>query len=318
MIGNIVKKLLTAIPVLLVVSVVLFVLLNALPGDAADALAAADASPEEIAALREELGLNDPAVVRYFKWIGGVIKGDFGKSLISGKPVTDAILQRFPITLELTLLAMFVAILIALPMGIASATHRNSFVDYICTVFAMIGQAVPHFWLGMLLVLFCSVYNSWLPASGYVPMAQSLSDNLIRMIMPAFAIGFSFAASVMRQTRSAVLDVLDQDYISTAKAKGLPGRIIVWKHALKNALIPVVTVMGMQTGRLFGGAIVVETVFTLPGLGTKIVESIFSRDYQVTLGFVMTVAIIIILINTIVDILYVVIDPRISHGKKGA
>ena len=237
MLGNIVKKLLTAIPVLLVVSIVLFVLLNALPGDAADALAAADASPEEIAALREELGLNDPAVVRYFKWISGVVKGDFGKSLISGKPVTDAIVQRFPVTLELTLLAMIVAILIALPMGIASATHRNSFVDYICTVFAMIGQAVPHFWLGMLLVLFCSVYNSWLPASGYVTVERCVII-LIRMIMPAFAIGFSFAASVMRQTRSAVLDVLDQDYISTAKAKGLPGRIIVWKHALKNAPHP--------------------------------------------------------------------------------
>lgn len=316
MIGNIIKKLLTAIPVLLVVSIVLFVLLDTLPGDAADALAAADASPEEISDLREELGLNAPAVVRYYKWISGIIRGDFGKSLISGKPMADAIAQRFPVTLELTLLAMGVAILIALPMGVASAVHRNRLIDYICTVFSMIGQAVPHFWLGMLLVLFCSVYNSWLPASGYVPIDQNLNQNLVRMIMPAFAIGFSFAASIMRQTRSAMLDVLDQDYISTAKAKGLPNRIIVWKHALKNALIPVITVMGMQTGRLFGGAIVVETVFALPGLGTKIVESIFSRDYQVTLGFVMTVAIIIIFINTLVEIFYVVIDPRISHGKK--
>ncbi len=318
MIVSIGKKLLTAIPVLLIVSIVLFILLNALPGDAADALASMDASPEEIEQMREDMGLNDPIYVKYWNWISDVAQGNFGTSLINGSSVSEKIEQRFPVTLELTLLAMIVAILIALPLGIASATHRNSFLDSVCSFFAMLGQAMPHFWLGMLMVLLFSVQLHWLPASGYVAISESLGKNLLRMLMPAVAIGFTFAATVMRQTRSAVLDVLDQDYISTAKAKGLPGRVIIWKHALKNALIPVVTVMGLQTGRLFGGAIVVETVFAMPGLGTAIVNSIYSRDYQVTLGCVMTVAIIIILINTLVDILYVVIDPRISHRQKEA
>lgn len=319
MILSIFKKLLMTVPVLIVVSVVLFVLLEALPGDAADALAAADASPEEIEQMRQSMGLNDPMVTRYFKWAGGVLHGDFGVSLINGSSVTEKIQQRFPVTLELTLLAMITAVIIALPLGILSATHRNGLLDNICSFFAMLGQAAPHFWLGMLMVLLFAVELGWLPASGYVSMTSDIGDNLRRMIMPAFAIGFTFAATVMRQTRSAVLDVLDQEYISTAKAKGLSQRVIVWKHALKNALIPVVTVMGMQTGRLFGGAIVVETVFAMPGLGTAIVESIYSRDYQVTLGCVLMVAIIIILINTLVDILYVVIDPRISTGdRKGA
>lgn len=318
MVASIVKKLLMTIPVLLVVSIVLFVLLNALPGDAADALASMDASPEEIAKIREDLGLNAPLVERYAKWILNVVKGNFGTSMINGASVSEKIAQRFPVTLELTLLAMVVAVLIALPLGIASATHRNGVLDGLSSFFAMIGQAAPHFWLGMLMVLLFSVRLGWLPASGYSPIEKGLGKNLERMIMPAFAIGFTFAAVVMRQTRSAMLDVLDQDYITTAKAKGLAGRLIVWKHALKNALIPVVTVMGMQTGRLFGGAIVIETVFAMPGLGTAIVDSIYARDYQVTLGCVMTVAIIIILINTLVDILYVIIDPRISRGGKGA
>ena len=319
MIISILKKLGTAIPVLLVVSIVLFVLLNALPGDAADATASMDATREEVEKIREEMGLNDPVYIRYWKWISGIIfRGDFGNSLINGTSVSQAIAQRFPITLELTLLAMFVAALIALPLGIVSATHRNQFIDNVASFLAMIGQAMPHFWLGMLMVLLFSVNLHWFPASGFSHVwKDGLGQNLLRLIMPTFAIGFTFAAGIMRQTRSAMLDVLDQDYMSTAKAKGLPGRKIVWKHALKNALIPVITVMGMQTGRLFGGAIVIETVFAIPGLGSKIVESIFSRDYQVTLGCVMTVAIIIILINTLVDILYVIIDPRISHGRKG-
>ncbi len=318
MILSIIKKILAAIPILLVVSIVLFILLAILPGDAADSLASAEATPDEIEMLREKMGLNAPLHERYLLWLGNVIKGNLGTSVINGNSVMSKISQRLPVTMELTLLSMLVALLIALPLGIASATHRNGTLDTLSSILAMIGQAAPHFWLGMLMILLFSVKLHWLPASGFVWVEKGgLFNNLYHMIMPTFAIGFTFAVGIMRQTRSAMLDVLDQDYISTAKAKGLPVKGVVWKHALKNALIPIITVLGMQIGRLFGGAIVIETVFALPGLGTAIVESIYQRDYQVTLGCVMVVAVIIILINTSVDILYILIDPRISHASKG-
>ena len=317
MFATITKKILTAIPVLLIVSMVLFLLLNVMPGDAADSMAAADATAEEIAQLREDLGLNDPLYIQYFNWLRNVIKGDFGISLLNGASVTEKIATRLPVTLELTLLAMTIAVAIALPMGVLSATKRNSIFDTIASVFSMIGVAIPHFWLAMLLVILFAVKLHVLPASGFTPIDVSLAKNLRGMILPAFSVGLGFAATVMRQTRSNMIDVLSADYINTAKAKGMSNGVIVWKHGVRNALIPVVTVIGMQTGRLLGGAIVVESIFGLPGLGTAIVQSIFSRDYQMTMGCVMMVAIIIIAINTLVDILYVVIDPRTRSTRKG-
>lgn len=319
MFSTIIKKILTAIPVLLVVSIVLFLLLNVMPGDAADSMAAADATAEEIEQLREDMGLNDPIYIQYLKWLKNVLKGDFGISLLNAASVTEKIVTRLPVTLELTLLAMLIAVAIALPMGVLSATHRNSFLDTIASFVSMIGVAVPHFWLAMMLVILFAVNLHWLPASGFTPISEGLGDNLRRMILPAFSVGLGFAATVMRQTRSNMIDVLSADYISTAKAKGMSNAVIVWKHGVRNALIPVITVIGMQTGRLFGGAIVIESIFGLPGLGTAIVQSIYSRDYQMTMGCVMMVAVIIIVINTLVDILYVVIDPRTrSTGKGGA
>jgi len=307
---------LTAIPVLLVVSIVLFLLLNVMPGDAADSMSTMDATAEEVEALRESLGLNDPMYIQYLRWLKNVLKGDFGISFLNGASVTEKIVTRLPVTLELTLLAMLIAVAIALPMGVLSATHRNSAIDAIASFISMIGVAVPHFWLAMMLIIIFSVNLHWLPASGFTPISQGLGKNLIKMIMPAFSVGLGFAATVMRQTRSNMIDVLGTDYISTAKAKGMSKSVVVWKHGVRNALIPVITVIGMQTGRLFGGAIVVETLFGLPGIGTAIVQSIFSRDYQMTMGCVMMVAVIIILINTIVDILYVIIDPRVRTTRK--
>lgn len=319
MLSTIMKKIVTTIPVLLVVSIVLFVLLNIMPGDAADSMAGMDATVEEIQVLRESLGLDAPLYVQYFRWLKNVLKGDFGISLLNGASVTEKIITRMPVTLELTLLAMVIAVAIALPMGVLSATHRNGILDSIASFISMLGVAIPHFWLAMLLVILFAVNLHWLPASGFVPISKDLGENLTRMILPAFSVGLGFAASVMRQTRSNMIDVLNMDYISTAKAKGMSNGVIVWKHGFRNALIPVITVIGMQTGRLFGGAIVVESIFGLPGLGTAIVNSIFSRDYQMTMGFVMVVAVIIILINTLVDILYVVIDPRVrTSGNGGA
>ena len=316
MLFSILKKILTAIPVLLVVSIVLFLLLNVMPGDAADSMSTMDATAEEVEALRESLGLNDPMYIQYLRWLKNVLKGDFGISFLNGASVTEKIVTRLPVTLELTLLAMLIAVAIALPMGVLSATHRNSAIDAIASFISMIGVAVPHFWLAMMLIIIFSVNLHWLPASGFTPISQGLGKNLIKMIMPAFSVGLGFAATVMRQTRSNMIDVLGTDYISTAKAKGMSKSVVVWKHGVRNALIPVITVIGMQTGRLFGGAIVVETLFGLPGIGTAIVQSIFSRDYQMTMGCVMMVAVIIILINTIVDILYVIIDPRVRTTRK--
>lgn len=314
---TIIKKILTAIPVLFIVSIVLFLLLSVMPGDAADSMATADATAEEVEQLRESMGLNDPFYVQYFRWLTNVFRGDFGISLLNGASVTEKVVTRLPVTLELTLLAMLIAVAIALPMGVLSATHRNGILDAIASFVSMVGVAMPHFWLAMLLIILFAVNLNVLPASGFTPIDESLADNLRRMILPAFSVGLGFAATVMRQTRSNMIDVLNADYISTAKAKGLSSGVIVWKHGVRNALIPVITVIGMQTGRLFGGAIVIETIFGLPGLGTAIVNSIYSRDYQMTMGCVMMVAVIIILINTVVDILYVVIDPRVRSAKKG-
>lgn len=275
MLFSILKKILTAIPVLLVVSIVLFLLLNVMPGDAADSMSTMDATAEEVEALRESLGLNDPMYIQYLRWLKNVLKGDFGISFLNGASVTEKIVTRLPVTLELTLLAMLIAVAIALPMGVLSATHRNSAIDAIASFVSMIGVAVPHFWLAMMLIIIFSVNLHWLPASGFTPISQGLGKNLIKMIMPAFSVGLGFAATVMRQTRSNMIDVLGTDYISTAKAKGMSKSVVVWKHGVRNALIPVITVIGMQTGRLFGGAIVVETLFGLPGIGTAIVQSIF-------------------------------------------
>ena len=315
MITHIIRKILAAIPILIVVSLILFFLMNILPGDAASGIANIDAGEEYINKLREEMGLNRPFLVRYADWVKSMLTGDFGKSLINGQPVREKIALRLPVTLEITFLAMVVSLLIALPAGIISAIRRNSPLDMAGSILSMIGVAMPPFWLGMLLILVFSVNLRWLPASGFVSFFESPLENLSRMIMPAFAIGAAFAATVMRQTRSALLEVLDQDYIVTAKAKGLKGSVIIWKHALRNSLIPVITVIAMQVGRMIGGVVVCETVFDMPGIGREIVDSILSRDYPVAMGLIMSVAIIVVFINTFIDVVYVIIDPRISHNS---
>ena len=317
MFRQIIKKLLAMIPILLVVSIILFFLMDVLPGDAAAGIANIDAGEEYYEQLREEMGLNRSPVVRYLDWLGGLLHGNFGTSLITGTSVLDKIRVRLPVTLEITVLAMIVSILIALPCGIVSAIHRGTPLDTATSIISMLGVAMPPFWLGMLLILLFSVYVHWLPASGFSAISDGLGENLRRMVMPACAIGAAFAATVMRQTRSALLEVLDQDFIVTARAKGLRGVVIIWKHALRNALIPVITVIAMQTGRMLGGVVVVETVFAIPGIGREIVDGISSRDYPVVLGMIMIVATIVILINTLVDVLYVLVDPRVSHKAKG-
>ena len=312
----ILKKVLSIIPLLLLVSVILFVLINLLPGDAAMGMVTEGASEDYVNRVRAEMGLDKPPVTRYFDWLIGIFRGDLGKSLISNQLVSVKIAQRLPVTLEITFVAMVISILIAVPWGILSAVRRGSIFDTIGSFVSMLGIAMPPFWLGMLLVLLFSVTLNALPASGFVSFAQDPLQNLRCVIMPAASIGVAFAATVMRQTRSALLEVMQQDYVTTAYAKGLKGRIVIWKHALRNALIPVVTVITMQIGRLIGGAVVTETVFALPGIGREIVDAILSRDYPVVMGMILVVAALVVVTNTLVDVLYILIDPRISTASK--
>lgn len=312
----ILKKVLSIIPLLLLVSVILFVLINLLPGDAAMGMVTEGASEDYVNRVRAEMGLDKPPVTRYFDWLIGIFRGDLGKSLISNQLVSVKIAQRLPVTLEFTFVAMVISILIAVPLGILSAVRRGSIFDTIGSFVSMLGIAMPPFWLGMLLVLLFSVTLNALPASGFVSFAQDPLQNLRCVIMPAASIGVAFAATVMRQTRSALLEVMQQDYVTTAYAKGLKGRVVIWKHALRNALIPVVTVITMQIGRLIGGAVVTETVFALPGIGREIVDAILSRDYPVVMGMILVVAALVVVTNTLVDVLYILIDPRISTASK--
>lgn len=274
------------------------------------------ASEDYVNRVRAEMGLDKPPVTRYFDWLIGIFRGDLGKSLISNQLVSVKIAQRLPVTLEITFVAMVISILIAVPLGILSAVRRGSIFDTIGSFVSMLGIAMPPFWLGMLLVLLFSVTLNALPASGFVSFAQDPLQNLRCVIMPAASIGVAFAATVMRQTRSALLEVMQQDYVTTAYAKGLKGRVVIWKHALRNALIPVVTVITMQIGRLIGGAVVTETVFALPGIGREIVDAILSRDYPVVMGMILVVAALVVVTNTLVDVLYILIDPRISTASK--
>ena len=310
--AKIVKKLMMMIPIVIMVSIILFLLLKALPGDAAMVAGGEFATDADIQAAREAMGLNKPLYMQYLDWLWGILHGDFGNSLLTGSPIVEKVVQRFPATMELAILSMIVAIVIAVPLGIVSAVYRNSVWDTLSSILSVVGIAMPSFWLGMLLIILFSLTLGWLPASGYTPFFEDPIKSLRYMILPAFSIGASFAATTMRQTRNALLEVLDQDYMMTAKAKGLPGHIIIWKHALRNALIPVVTVVAMQTGKLFGGAVIAETVFVIPGLGSEIVNSIMKRDFPTTMAMIMIVAVIVIFINTFIDILYGFIDPRVG------
>jgi peptide/nickel transport system permease protein len=316
MLSHIARKLIGVIPILLLVSILLFTIISLLPGDAAMAVMGESVNQEDLMRTRSELGLDKPIYVRYADWLCNVLHGDLGRALKSHQPVSEIIAQRLPVTVELTLLAMVISTVIAVPAGIFAALRRNSTWDVVDGIVSMIGIAMPPFWMGILLILLFSVWWGWLPSSGYVSLFKDPARNLQHLAMPAFTIGFAFAATIMRQTRSSMLEVLGEEYIVTARAKGLRENVVIWKHALRNALIPVVTVISMQMGRLIGGAVVTETVFALPGVGREMVDSIIARDYPVVMALILITALCVVLTNTLVDIIYVVIDPRISHSKE--
>jgi len=305
------RRLLATIPLLFLVSLVVFALVHALPGDPAVLFLGEEADPETLARFRVRLGLDRPLVAQYAAWLGRALRGDLGRSLRTNQPVAEAILERLPVTLELLVAALSVSLAIAIPMGIVSAVKRNSGVDLVSTVFALVGFAMPGFWLGIILIYVFALLLRWLPPSGWVSLPASVPQNLLSLVLPAFTLGTALAALVTRQLRSGMLEVLRQDYVRTAQAKGLSERQVVGKHALKNALISVVTVVGLQLGGLLGNTIITETLFALPGVGRLMIDAIFSRDFFVVQGVILFLAVGYVLSNLLVDVLYSYLDPRI-------
>jgi peptide/nickel transport system permease protein len=309
-----IRRLLLMVPVLLVVTLMVFSLMLLLPGDPAMALLGENLDPEAYVTVRKALGLDQPVPVQYVRWLSRTLQGDLGRSLHTREPVLTAIGEHLPRTLYLTLAAMVVSLTIAVPAGVIAALKRNSALDTAATIAAMIGVAVPNFWLGVMCILFFSVMLGWLPVSGYVSLLEDPWASLQHMVLPALTLGTAIAAEVTRMTRSSLLEVLDREYIMTARAKGLGERVVILVHALKNALIPVVTIVGLQMGRLFGGAVVTESIFAVPGLGTLLVTGIFSRDFPIVQAVVLVMALAVLSCNLIVDLLYSWLDPRIRYS----
>jgi len=306
--GYIIRRLLLAVPVLIGVSILVFAIIRFIPGDPARAIAGVNATPEYIEQVRRELLLDEGLHVQYYVYFTNLLQGDLGRSTFTRRPVTVELMERFPNTLVLSATAMIIASVIGLSAGIVSATRRYSMFDNISMLAALVGVAAPVFWLGVMFQILFSVNLGWLPSSGI--------GTWKHLILPALTLGLATAALIARITRSSMLEVLRQDYITTARSKGLIERVVTYKHALKNALIPVVTVMGLQFGTLLGGAVLTETVFSWPGIGRLMVDSILNRDYPVVQGAVLMLAVLFVLINLVVDIIYAFLDPRISYGNK--
>jgi peptide/nickel transport system permease protein len=307
----IVRRLVLSIPILLLVSIMVFGLIHLIPGDPATVILGQEATPEAAAALRHELGLDQPLLIQYVTWVSHVLRGDLGRSLIDHTPVIDQIKQRLPVTLELTIGTFIIALLIAIPAGVLSATRRGSVADYAGTLLALGGLSIPSFWLAIMFILLFAVKLHWLPASGYVPFAENPRANLAAMIMPMLATGIRESAALTRMLRSSLLEVLGGDYVRTARAKGLGEWLVIMRHALRNALVPVVTVAGLLLAGLIGGLVITETIFAIPGFGRLIVEAIYQRDFVTVQGAILVSALMVVGINLIVDLIYALIDPQI-------
>jgi peptide/nickel transport system permease protein len=311
MLQLILKRLAVAVPTVIIVSMLVFGLQKILPGDPALMLAGEERDPAVIEFLREKYRLDDPIPVQYLAWVGNVAGGDFGKSLRTDIPVRTLIVQKLPVTIQLAVMAMLVAILIGVPAGILSAVKKGSFTDYAANVVALSGLSIPNFWLGLLMIFLVSVQLGWLPASGYVPPGEDFWLSMKTMLMPAFVLGTGLAATLMRHTRSAMIGVLQSDYIRTARAKGLRQNAVVYKHALRNALVPLVTLLALLFGELLGGAVLTEQIFSIPGFGKLTVDAVFNRDYAVVQGIVLCTAIGFIAMNLVADVVYILINPRL-------
>src|SRR5471030_739687 len=310
MLNFLIKRLAAIIPTLFFVSVLIFSLQQLLPGDPAIAMAGEDRDPNVVAYLRGKFHLDEPLPVRYWYWVNGVFHGDLGDSVRIQKPVVELIREKLPVTIELAVLAMAIALTIGISAGIVSAVLKDTKWDYAANIFALWGLSTPNFWLGILLILLLAVTLGWLPASGYVSPFEDLKANLSAMIMPAFVLGNAIAAVLMRHTRSAMLQVLSSDYVCTARAKGLAERVVVFKHALRNALVPIITLGALEFGTLLSGAVLTEQIFTIPGFGKLIVDAVFNRDYSVVQGVVLFTATVYISLNLLADMMYFLVNPR--------
>lgn len=311
------KRLLLTLPILFLVSIMTFSLIHLIPGDPARVILGQEATEEAYQSLRSELGLDKPIVEQYFSWLGKIVQGDFGRSITSHVPVLDLIKQRLPATIELTIGAFLFALLIAIPAGILAVVRRNTWLDYTSSFFALGGMSIPSFWLAMMAIIYFTVENQWFPSSGYTPFFEDPKKNIMAMILPWIVTGFREAAVLMRMLRSSLLEVVNMDFIRTAKAKGKSEVGTILGHALRNSLIPVVTTSGLMIAGLLGGLVITESIFSIPGFGRLIVESVFRRDYVTVQGAILVSAILVVVVNLIVDLLYVIIDPRIKAGKGG-
>ncbi|RDJ23077.1 ABC transporter permease [Bosea caraganae] len=308
------RRILIAIPTLFLVSLFVFALQRALPGDPFLVIAGEERDPAVIAHLREVYRMDDPIVLQFFAWLGQVVQGDFGRSLRTGEPVLGLIIQKLGVTFQLAVASMLVAVGIGLPAGIIAARRKDTMADYTASAVALFGLSVPHFWLGIMLILVVSVQWKLLPASGFESIFVDPKAAIERLIMPAFVLGGGLAAFIMRHTRSAMLEVLRSDYVRTARAKGLDEDTVVNRHALRNALVPIITLSTLLFGELLAGAVLTEQVFTIPGFGKLIVDAVFNRDYGVVQGVVLCTAIGFILMNLLADVLYVLVNPRLRSS----
>lgn len=305
------RRILITIPTLVLVSIFVFTLQKILPGDPVLVLAGEERDPEVLEFLREKYRLNEPIPHQYFYWIGAVFQGDLGVSLRTNQPVLELIKEKLPVTIQLAVMSMIIAMLVGIPAGIVSAIKKGTLTDYLANIVALSGLSVPNFWLGIMLILLVSVNLGWLPASGYQPLFEDPLRSIQTMIMPAFVLGTALAATLMRHTRSAMLGVLKADYVRTARAKGLFERVVVLKHAFRNALLPIVTLSALLFGELLAGAVLTEQIFTIPGFGKLIVDAVFNRDYAVVQGVVLCTAVGFILMNLLADIAYLFLNPRL-------
>jgi peptide/nickel transport system permease protein len=320
----IIKRLIEMVPTILMITLVVFMMMRSIPGDPVVAMLGDAYTEEDAVRVRHDYGLDKPVVVQYLIWLGKLVQGDWGTSILSGRPVLQDVLARLPVTMELIVLSMAVALAIAIPAGIIGALRQNTWADYTATSVAMVGVSIPEFFIGVLLLLIFSIgLGGWLPSSGWVYLpgtcpsmvcGVSLWGNMQHVLMPALALGVGRAALLTRLLRASMLEVIRTEYVTTARAKGLSEKPVVFKHALKNALIPTITVMGLQVGFLIGGAIVVETLFAMPGLGTFGIDAIIARDYQQVQGFALITAFAFVGINLLVDLTYTFLDPRIRYA----
>ena len=314
MLDFLVRRVAISIVTLFVISVIVFTGVRMIPGDPARVMGGTDADAAGLAEIRQKYGLDDPIPVQYLRWAGLALRGDLGESIRTRESVVWTVARKLPITVELAFLSLLVALAIAIPAGVFSAVRRNTVWDLLANAVSLCGLSVPSFWLGIMLILLLSVRLHWLPASGFVSLWENPIGNLQRMLIPAFVLGAGLAAVLMRQTRNSMIDILSADYIRTAWSKGLASRAVIFRHAFRNGLIPVVTILGLQTGALMGGAVVTEQIFVVPGFGRLIVEAVFTRDYPLVQGVVLITASTYVLVNLLVDVSYSVLNPRIRIG----